>query len=671
MHPLLEWREGAFWLLIARTEMGQGTITTLVTIFADELDVPIDTLRWDHSRYEPAWPDQGTSASVTTFVEFNRYRRLAASLRTWLCSQAARRWGTSPAEVSTEAGFVLGPGNARLSYSELMELAPRRFRLPLGVPRKTTGKLIGTSPHRLEGRSKATGSARFGADIHLPQMRFAAWRAAPAGERIRSVDDSTARAVEGVEAILRFDDGVAVVAGNTWTARKAAALVTLVSERFDQDPRDSDEISARMEALMAGPLRVIQGTAGSAPPETGQPPLQAVYSVPMLAHAPMEPSVASAHVTSDGVHLWLSTQQPERARQAVARELGRSADSVTITKTMVGGGFGRKTYPDVAVLAAKIAARVQYPIQLALAREDEFAADFFRPPSLHAFTGALADDRSIAFLRHRAVAPSVAVWYETHRAEDIEADGISFAGVANDTYAVGESVAEVGAFRTATRMGIWRSIGQLSSHFARECFMDELAHHAGRDPLEFRLAHLAHTPRTRQVLERVAALANWKGVTDGVARLGVALFREYFPAESDDPAAYETIVAHVARLEPASSGQWRLARLFAVMDCGRVIHPNLVRAQIEGGAGWALSAMTAAIHIRGGRPEQTNFHQYAPLRLNAMPQLEIEIIESSAWPSGVGEKAVPSVAPAVLNAWFAASGERIRSLPWRANPLGL
>lgn len=671
LHPLLEWRDGFFWLLVARTEMGQGTITTLVTIFADELDVPIDSLRWDHSRYEPTWPDQGTSASVTTFVEFNRYRLLAASLRTWLCAQAADRWGISSAAVATDAGFVLGPGKARLSYAELMELAPQQFRLPPGVPRKSPGKLIGTSPRRLDGHQKSTGSARFGADIRLPGMRFAAWRAAPAGEKLRSVEDFSARAVKGVEQILRFDDGVAVVASNSWIARKAAALITLVSERFDSDPRDSDEISARMEALMAGSLQVIQGSSDAAPPETKQPPLQAVYSIPMLSHAPMEPSVATAQVTGERVHLWLSTQQPERARQAVARALGRPADSVTITKTMVGGGFGRKTYPDVAVLAAKIAARVQHPIQLAFTREDEFAADFFRPPSLHAFTGALADDRSIAFMRHRAVAPSVAVWYETYKSADFEEDGISFAGVANDTYSVAESVAEVKAFRTATRMGIWRSIGQLSSHLARECFMDELAHHAGRDPLEFRLAHLAKEPRTRNVLERVAALSGWKGVADGEARLGVALFREYFPAEPDDPAPYETIVAHVARLEPASSGGWRLARLFAVMDCGRVIHPNLVRAQLEGGVGWALSAMTASIRITGGRPEQTNFDQYAPLRINAMPAIEIEIVESSAWPSGVGEKGVPSVAPAVLNAWFAASGERIRSLPWSRNPLGL
>lgn len=651
--------------------MGQGAITTLVTIFADELDVPVDSLRWDHSRYEPAWPDQGTSASVTTFVEFNRYRLLAASLRKWLRLQAADRWGVAPESVATEAGFVLGPHKARASYGELMERAPRHVRLPTGVPRTVSGKLVGTSPHRLDGRQKATGTALFGADIRLPGMRFAAWRAASAGEKVQSVQDAAARAVQGVEQVLTFDNGVAVVAGSTWSARRAAALLSLVSERSDPDPRDSDEITARMESLIAGPLRVIQGAAGASAPEETEAALQAVYSVPMLAHAPMEPSVACAHVTSGHVHLWLSTQQPERARRAVARELGRSPDSVTITKTMVGGGFGRKTYPDVAVLAAKIAARVQYPIQLALAREDEFAADFFRPPSLHAFTATLAEDRSIAFLRHRAVAPSVAVWYETYRGADFEADGISFAGVANDTYAVGDSLAEVKAFRTATRMGIWRSIGQFSSQLARECFVDELAQRAGRDPLDFRLAHLAHAPRTRNVLERVAALASWKGVADGAARLGVALFREYFPAESGDPAPYETIVAHVARLEPTGSGGWRLARLFAVMDCGRIIHPNLVRAQIEGGAGWALSALTAEIRITGGRPEQINFHQYPPLRLNAMPAIEIELIDSPAWPSGVGEKGVPSVAPAVLNAWFAASGERIRALPWSANPLAL
>jgi isoquinoline 1-oxidoreductase subunit beta len=308
-------------------------------------------------------------------------------------------------------------------------------------------------------------------------------------------------------------------------------------------------------------------------------------------------------------------------------------------------------------------------VQLAYSRETDFQADYFRPPSIHRLRGQVDGQGKLSYLQHDAAAASVLAWYAGTSHSETEKDGLSFAGVSENLYACRDFLARGRAFKTAIRCGIWRSIGHFSSSFANECFVDELAAHAGIDALAFRLNHLSHQPRTKAVLERVAEQSGWRQARPNHVKLGLALYRQFFPKE-DGAGDFEVIVAHVARLE-REANSWRLARIDAVIDCGIVVHQGLVKAQIEGAAAWALSALSQAIRIDRGQPKETNFHQYSPVRMSKMPQIVVSIVESDAWPAGVGEKGVPGVVPAVLNAWYAASGERVRTLPWKDNPLGL
>jgi isoquinoline 1-oxidoreductase beta subunit len=661
-HPLLRFEDGRWTLLVARSEIGQGVITALVALVAEGLDVPIASLAWDHDTYDPAWPDQGTSASISVFTEFNRYRAVAHGVRRAILELAATAWNVSAAGLTTASGTVVRADGARMSYADVLSSAtlPRivpltRVQLPDWRPRERP-------PGRLEGASKVDGRAVFGADVRPPGMRFAAWTPLPHGDELDSAVTAAASSLPGVVSVLTFPDGVATVAINTWTARRARDAVRTTSRRVDAAPRDDAEIATELRRRLEIDLPVLRGDG---PMPSGQPSLEATYAVDALAHAPMEPSVATALCTGDAVTLWLSTQHPERARQAVATAVGVSPSRVTIHKTFVGGGFGRKTYPDVAVRAARIAARMPgTPVQMAFGREDEFALDYVRPPSVHRLRAHLAEAKIAAF-QHDAVAPAILAWYENRKASG-EPDPISLAGVDSATYAYPAFRARGATFRTALRAGIWRSIGHFSSVFATECFLDEAAHALREDPIALRLRHLATADRTRRVLEHARRAARWD-VRERRRALGVALFREHFPAEADSPA-FETIVATVAELRRVDD-RWRLVTVRQTIDCGQVINPVHVRAQMEGGVAWALSALTQRLTVEHGRVQQANFHQYTPVRLGTMPNVEVDILPSTAWPGGVGEKGVPGVVPAVLNAWFAATGERIRALPWRGDGL--
>lgn len=666
-HPLIKWTGATLQLLVARSEIGQGVITALAMLVADELHVPLDFIDWNHSRYDPNWPNQGTSASVSIFTEYDRYRRASSALYNWVVREAARRWDVDVSAVTSNQGVLIAKGRQNSSYAEVFNSVIRSIELPMTEPRVVPGPLRGTSPNRLEGRSKVDGSAAFGADVRPPGLSFAAYWYPAAGERVVGCDLSAVRRLPGIENAAIVGDGVAIIARSTWQARGAKAILRPRTERFDEAPRDTAEVEQAITSALRGPLILLRqvGAAGSRS-ESQAMHLRASYSVPFLAHAPMEPPVATALVRQCGAMLWLSTQHPERARQAVAKALSLSANRVQIEKTLVGGGFGRKTYPDIAVLAARIAALVpSTPIQLLLSREDDLAADFYRPPSRHELHAKIDAGGKLISWHHRAAAPSINAWYENNQ-DGAEPDDPSLSGVDFDTYDTGAFFAEGKTFRTSVRCGIWRSIGHLSSCFANEWFIDEAAHAVKLDPVDFRMAHLQHAPRTAAVLRRAATLAGWSKYPTAGRQLGAALFREYFPQEAGDPAAYEVIVAHVAQLT-RHDGLWKLDKLFVVVDCGQVIHPGMVRAQMEGAAAWALTALGQAIEITNGRCLQTNFHEFTPLRFDSMPIVEVDIIPSDRWPAGVGEKGVPGVIPAVLNAWFRASGRRVRRLPFSNN----
>lgn len=670
--PLLGWQDDRLQLLVGRSEIGQGILTALCQLVASELELPLSRIDAQYARFDPRWPGQGTSASVSIHTEFRRYRDVAAALGAWLLDRAAARWCCDPARLRLQEGqVVLDGGTQTVPFGDLLaDAGTTPAALPGAPPRPWPGPEAWQSPPRVEGPCKVDGSARFGADVRLPGLLFADWWSAPAGDEV--IEARLPETPAGVHPPEVFADGVSVLGTSTWAVRQGMQRLQVRTRRVDPAPRDDAEVDRALRAALAGPLQVLTPTkAGTR--RAAALGVHADYRLPFLAHAPMEPVTATARVGRDQVELWLSTQHPERARQAVAQALGRPAEAVQITRTLVGGGFGIKTYPDAAVRAARLAARTGRPVQLSLSRESDFAADYFRPASLHRLAAGLDADGRVQRWRHDAAAASVMAWYPGADLSDpstIDADALSFAGCDHETYDIADFQARGRGIRTAIRCGIWRSIGHFASTFASECFIDELAHRAGRDPLAFRLDHLAHAPRTRAVLERVAEAAGWRGRREGRHRAGAALYREFHPPADDGGPGYEVIVAHVARLAPHAGG-WRLQRLHVAVDAGQIVHPGHVRAQMEGGAAWALSALTQRVRFTQGRCEARNFADFTPLRLPAMPEVDVHIVPSGAWPAGVGEKGVPGVAPAVLNAWFAATGQRVRQLPWAGNPLHL
>lgn len=652
-------------------EMGQGTYTGLPTLVAEELDA-----RWDqvHAEGAPAdaerynnlfWgPAQGTGGSTAIANSWQQMRKAGAAARAMLIEAAADAWQVDPAEIAISEGVVSHPGGRQVGFGELAEAAAA-LPVPEQVGLKVAAdfKLIGNPAIRRKDAGKIDGSARFTQDVQLPGMLVAVVAHPPRfGARVASFDPAPALAIKGVKQVVEIPSGVAVLAADTWSAKLgrdaiASAIVWDESEAFKLG---SAEILAhyRELALETGAVARDDGDVEASLAGAAKT-VEAEFTVPYLAHAAMEPIDCVIAPHGDGVRVLNGEQMQTADQAAVAGVLDLSPEKVRIEMLLAGGSFGRRANPqsDYPVEAAHCfkAAGGEVPVKLQWMREDDTRGGWYRPLYLHRLRAGLdADGKPVAW-EHRIVGQSIVAGtaFEPMLVVD-EVDQTSVEGAANLPYAIPHMRVDLHSPKLGVPVQWWRSVGSTHTAFAVECLIDELAEAAGQDPVDFRLALLDGHPRHQGVLRLAAEKAGWgTPLPEGKGR-GVAVHE-----------SFNSYVAQVAEVSVRGNAI-TVDRVVIAVDCGIAVNPDVVKAQMEGGMGFGLSAaLVSALTLKDGRVEQSNFHDFQILKINQMPEVEVHIVQSAEAPSGVGEPATPVIAPAVANAIAAATGKRLRDLPLR------
>jgi isoquinoline 1-oxidoreductase beta subunit len=664
-------RSGDIEFLSNTSEIGQGTGTALAQIVAEELDVEWQSVRLGiapvtRAFFNPQWGEYATYGSGGIRFQFAALRTAGAQARAMLISAAAEIWKIPPAQCTTERGYVRHRATQRrFTYGHLAaDAATQPVPAKPALKPSTRWRVIGTDARRFDIPSKVNGSAGYGLDVRLPGLLVAAIRQSPRfGGKLARVDPAPAMAIRGVRQVVSLPDAVAAVAGDYWTAASALARLEPVWDvNSASTATSSDYAKAQLAAVRAGgKVFAPSGTKAEelvtrydAAQERVASQFEAEYGVPFLCHAPMEPMNATALVTPTRAELWLPTQGQSAAIGAVAKALGLSPDAVEIHTTFSGGGFGRRIEFDFAVQAALIARAVNAPVKLVWSREEDMRHDFYRPAVTLRLRAGLDGSGWPVRLRVDSACESL-LWYSVggDRAAAMPVDP-SAVGSRPTYYELGPMLFAVTTLDVGVPVGYWRSVAASQNMFAYESFLDELAHAARVDPIEWRRRLLANSPRELRVLDAVADRASWSSPAEPGRSRGVALIR-----------ANGTIVALIVELAIADDKTIRIHRITAGMDCGIVVNPDSVRAQIEGAIAYGLSAaMYGEITVANGAIEQSNFNDYPPIRIREMPPIEMIVLNSSEAPGGVGEESVSPVAPALANAIFAATGQRIRTLPF-------
>jgi len=648
-------------------ELGQGAYSTLPLILADELGadwarVEVRQTGADDRLANPMKGFQATGRSMSVRGYYPVLRRLGATARELLCGAAAARWRVPVAECRAGDSRVRHLRSGReATFAELLEAAAS-LPLPLDVRLRSTDelRLIGRDVPRKDVPAKVTGAARFSSDVRLPGMLVAAIAHAPVfGSALKSVDEAAALAGEGVRAVVRLPAAVAVVAGDYWQASRA---LTRLRASFASGPHDTVD-SAGLRAQRAAGLGEAavpvsnRGDAAAAIAAASRQ-LEFIYDVPYLAHATMEPMCCVAFVHDGVCELWAPTQGPARLRNEVAKQLGLEPARVRITRDFIGGGFGRRWQPDFGVEAALISRAVSAPVKLIWSREEDMRHDFYRPAMhMRVRAGLAGEGRGAARLAGFDVTLSGALlsgWGKPRPAEP-RADPQLTGGLTTIPYALPDYRIGWVPREAHVPIGVWRSVAYSHNVFAVESALDEIAGALGEDPLRFRLDLLKDAPRYRRVLAALARQARWRrgaGQGDGFGR-GLAL------------AEYGTsVIGVVADVRRLPDGRIRVERLAATVDCGAAIQPDIVRSQVEGGLIFGLTAtLYGEIRIEDGRAVQSNFFDYRMVTLGDCPAIDVQLLAGGDVPGGIGEVGTPPVAPAVANAVFAATGQRIRELP--------
>lgn len=679
--PFTAWlrldNEGRVTFMMSQSEMGQGVHTGLSMIVAEELDARYDQVHFEQApvtdaffnpRYIGANGGQGTGGSSSISQLAPVLRHACASVRDVLLRAGAQQLQVRAAECQTDAGFVIHtPSGRRVGYGALAQAASR---LPLpDQPRLKEPKefkLLGTVVPRRDIPAKINGQAVFGLDVKVPGALVALVARCPVfGGTLGQLDSDAASKVPGVLAVVPITSGVAVVADSFWHAKKGRDALQ-ISWNATPDPRwDSDELSRTFEQLATMP-GISARDEGDVERALAELPtrLDAVYESQYLDPAPMEPMNCTAWVQDDRCEIWAPTQFQSRALSAAQRITGLPADRITINTTYLGGGFGRRFYHDYVDEAVEVSKAVGRPVKVMRTREDDMTHSFYRPASYNRISAALDADGRIAAWHHRAVSSSILkrLWPERINPKT-GLDATAGHEAANLLYDIPNYRFDWVPTESPVPVGIWRSVGDSQNTFVTQSFIDELAHAAGRDPLEFRRSHLGDKPgaaRLRAVLDMVAEKAGWGTPLPPGRHRGIAAVQ-----------CYGAYAAQVAEVSVSGDGQIVVHRIVAGLDCGWVTSPDLVRQQAEGGIMFGLSAaLSEAITIKGGAVEQSNFHQYSTLRMSQMPVVEFHLMPSEMPPLSVGEPAgVPCVAPAVANAVFAATGVRMRSMPFSRHTL--
>ncbi|WP_280155786.1 xanthine dehydrogenase family protein molybdopterin-binding subunit [Piscinibacter sp. XHJ-5] len=655
--------DGRVTMTMAYIEMGQGTYTSIAMLIAEELEVDLSSVRWEHAPPDDKLYRNGifgfqvTGGSTTIRASFDPMRSAGAAARMMLVQAAAQRWGVDARECRAEKGEVVHSASLRrLKYGTLVADAAK-LPVPTDVPLKRIDefKLIGTPAKRLDTPGKVNGTARYGIDTRVPGMKVATLMQAPAyGGRLRSVNDRAARAVKGVRQIVRLDDCVAVVADHMGAAKKGLAALVL---EWDDGPNariDTADIVKSMEQASKGRAAVARAEGDFKGSYSGaHQRVEAVYEVPFLAHATMEPMNCTVHVRKDECEIWTGTQVLTRAQKVAADVTGLPLEKVIVHNHLLGGGFGRRLEVDGVARAVQIARQVDAPIKVVWSREEDIRRDMFRPYFFDRISAGLdAQGRPVAW-NHRITGSSILKrWAPPLYQNDFDPETID--GAVHTPYAIANVLVEyVNHEPPHIPTAFWRGVGPTHNVFVVESFIDELAAQAGQDPVAYRLSMLDNNPRAKAVLQLAAQKSNWcQAMPKGMGR-GVAL-----------QFAFGTYMALVADVEVLPDGQVRVHRVVSALDCGVVVNPDTVEAQVQSAVIFGVSgALFGEITIKKGRVEQSNFHDYRPIRMNEAPAVDVHIVKSTEKPGGMGEPGTSALAPAVTNAIHAATGKRIRRLP--------
>lgn len=654
--------DGKITIMLARSEMGQGVWTALPTILAEELEVGLKQITVEQAGASTVFGDQGTGGSSSVRTTWEPMRKAGAQAREMLISAAAEKWEVPREDCKAENGHIIHSFTGRkATYGELADSAGK-FPVPQDPPlKKGNYKLVGNPLPRLDTPLKVNGSAVYGIDFRLPEMKYAVLaRCETVGGKVADFDGSAAKQSPGVSFVGKVtDSAVAVVADSTWNAMKGRRALKVTWNDGANSSLDSAGIFAALRSADQSKAAKFF-SVGDVSKATGKK-IEAEYQLPFMAHAPMEPGNCTAHVRGTECEIWAPTQVPQDCRDAVAQVLGLKPEQVKVNITFLGGGFGRRLEHDYAVEAALVSKAINAPVKVMWTREDDMRCSPYRPVSLHKVSATVGEDGWPTSLTHRVIAPSISAQKGMPGTNGVDPD---FPDEASFLYPIPNVALESVATETPVPLGWMRSVYALQMAFATESFIDELAAAAGKDPLAYRLHLLAKdteikyfdaswsTARLRNVLKLAALKAGWsKPLPPGRSR-GIACF-----------GCFSTYAADVVEIS-MENDQPRVHRVISVVDCGQVVNPNILEQQIQSAVIYGLAnVLRAQITIKNGRVEQGNFDDYQPIRMNEAPRVEAYFVPSTEPPTGIGEPPLPPLAPALCNAIYAATKKRVRALP--------
>jgi isoquinoline 1-oxidoreductase beta subunit len=667
-------RDNIVTVTVKHIEFGQGALTGLATLVAEELDAdwsqvraqlaPADVSLYAHT----LGPVQFTGGSSAIANSFMQMRRAGATARAMLIEAAANQWGVEPKSLRADSGVVKEiRGQREISFGELVEAASKLAPPPeVALKDPKDFKLIGHDLPKIDTVDKTTGKTTFTIDVARPgQWTVLVAHPSRFGARIASFDSTKAKAISGVMAVEKIAEGVAVYAKNFWSAKKARDLLDVQWDESGVERRDSKTVITEYQSLAKKP-GLPAGRRGDAAMEDvfakSSTVIESEFVFPYLAHAPMEPLDGVIEKKGKGYEIWMGAQAASRDRAALAEELGVPLDEIQLNVMFAGGSFGRRSQHksqfarELAHASKAIDSRV--PIKLLWTREDDIRGGFYRPIYVHRLKGGLDAEGKIVAWQQVIVGQSV------QKGGPLESlfirDGVdvtSVEGAANLSYAIPNLDVSLHSPEVGIPVLWWRSVGHTHTGFSAEAFVDELLVAGGQDPIKGRLELLGNHPRHRGVLTAAAEMADWGvSLAPGRAR-GVAVHE-----------SFGSFVAQIVEISRNSDGAPKVEKVWCAVDCGIAVNPNIIRAQMEGGIGYGLgAALRNTIDINDGRVVQSNFHDYHPLRIDDMPEIEVRIIASSEAPTGVGEPGTPPIAPAVANAWAALTGTRLRKMPFNSN----
>ena len=660
-------------VIVKHVELGQGTYTGLPMLVADELDAA-----WSQVRVEGAPADakryanlfwggsQGTGGSTAMANSFEQYRQAGAAARAMLVGAAAERWKVAPQSIAVKNGIV-SSGGKKATFGELAAAAAKQA-VPASPALKDAKDFvyIGKGAPRTDSKAKSAGTATYTQDVKLPEMLTAVVAHPPRfGAKVKHFDASAVEKVPGVRYVVQIPSGIAVVATNFWTAKSARDQLKVEWNDDTGFKYSSTDIMAEFKRLAAKPGTIARndGDAAAAIDKAARK-LEAAYEFPYLAHAAMEPMNCVVRLDADRCEVWNGEQAQTGDQAAIAAAVSLKPEQVFIHQLFAGGSFGRRGNPqsDYVVEAASIAKEIGkrgVPVKLVWTREDDMRAGYYRPAYYHVLRAGLDAQGNVAGWQHRIVGQSIlaGTLFEAAMVKN-GVDPTSVEGAASLPYAIADLQVDLHSPQIGVPVQGWRSVGSTHTAYSTETFVDELAAAAGKDPVEFRRLLLANKPKHLSVLDLAAAKAGW-GQPLPAGKAGEKRARGIAVHES-----FNTAVAQVVEVTVRADNTFRVDRVVCAVNCGLAVNPDNVRAQMEGGIGYGLSAaLYGAITIKDGGSAQSNFHDYRVLRINEMPAIDVHIAPSTDKPTGVGEPGVPPIAPAVANALAAATGKRLRVLP--------